>query len=106
MVRVDKHAARPETQHPAAGPGAQQHRSSGGDCGVIADPHDALLPLRAGQDVAAARYPCCRYHLMAWAVPVGRSVAAAKPSSRRALLTSYMRLWVRKSSRLVVSGAA
>ena len=58
------------------------------------------------QDVAlAGRYPHWRYHATVRAIPVGRSVAAAKSSRRLAFVTSYTRLCVRKSSLLRVSGA-
>ena len=58
------------------------------------------------RDAAAGggRYPSCRYQATVWRVPVGRSVGAVKPSSRAALETSYIRLCVRKSSLLRVSG--
>ena len=78
VVRVDEHGSCPQPQHAAAEPGPEQRGGCGGEGDVIADSHHA----------AAGRWPFCRYHAMLRSVPVGRSVAAAKPSTRCAFETS------------------
>src|SRR2546423_1097725 len=75
---LDEHAPRPQAQHAAAEPGPEQRGGGGGEGDVIADSHHA----------AAGRWPFWRYHAMLRSVPVGRSVAAAKPSTRCAFETS------------------
>ena len=78
LVRVDEHAPRPQAQHAAAEPRPEQRGSRGGEGEVIADSHHA----------ATRRWPFSRYHAMLRSAPVGRSVAAAKPSTRCAFDTS------------------
>src|SRR3979411_1546804 len=103
VVGVDQDTSGPEFDCPRPQPWRHERRAGRGKRDVVSNSQLYSSPDHAG--VVARRCRSWRYHASVCATPVVRSVPAAKSSKRLAFATSYTRLWVRKSSRLRVSGA-